>query len=85
MKQQNFDKASSLYKDIYTGFGYFGYRVNLYVEVTIINDQTSSKIIISTNVHAMTKSFVLFCSPQNGESTDMNCLVFGEHCKNAKF
>ena len=31
---------------------------------------------ISTTVHAMTKSFVPFCSAQDGESTDMNCLVF---------
>ena len=31
---------------------------------------------ISTTVHAMTKSFVPFCSAQNGESTDINCLMF---------
>ena len=31
---------------------------------------------ISTTVHATTKLFVLFCSAQDGESTDMNCLVF---------
>ena len=39
---------------------------------------------ISTTVHAMTKSFVLFCSAQDDESTDMNCLVFWVHCKNGK-
>ena len=32
----------------------------------------------------MTKSFVPFCSAQDGESTDMNCLVFLEHCKTGK-
>ena len=32
----------------------------------------------------MTKSFVPFCSTQDGESTDMNCLVFRAHCKNGK-
>ena len=31
---------------------------------------------ISTTVHATTKPFTLFCSAQDGESTDMNCLVF---------
>ena len=31
---------------------------------------------ISTTVYATTKSFVPFCSAQDGESTDMNCLVF---------
>ena len=31
---------------------------------------------ISTTVHATTKSFVPFCSAQDGESSDMNCLVF---------
>ena len=31
---------------------------------------------ISTTVHATTKSFVPFCSVQNGESNDINCLVF---------
>ena len=39
---------------------------------------------ISTTVHAMTKSFVMFCSTQDGESTDVNCLVFWAHCKNGK-
>ena len=39
---------------------------------------------ISTTIHAMTKSFVPFCSAQDGESTDMNCLVFWAHCKNGK-
>ena len=42
------------------------------------------KYNISTTVHATTKSFVLFCSAQDGESTDMNCLVFWAHCKNGK-
>ena len=31
---------------------------------------------ISTTIHATTKSFVPFCSAQDGESTDMNSLVF---------
>ena len=39
---------------------------------------------ILTTVHAITKSFVPFCSAQDGESTDMNCLVFWAHCKNGK-
>ena len=30
---------------------------------------------ILTTVRAMTKSFVPFCSAQDGESTDVNCLV----------
>ena len=40
---------------------------------------------ISTTVHATTKSFAPFCSAQDGESTDMNCLVFWAHCKNGDF
>ena len=40
---------------------------------------------ILTTVHAMTKSFVPFCSAQDGESTDMNCLVFWAYCENGKF
>ena len=40
---------------------------------------------ILTTVHATTKSFVPFCSAQDGESTDMNCLVFYAHCENGKF
>ena len=32
----------------------------------------------------MAKLFVPFCSTQNGESTDMNCLVFWTHCKNSQ-
>ena len=39
---------------------------------------------ISTTVHATTKLFVLFCSAQDDESADMNCLVFQAHCKNCK-
>ena len=31
---------------------------------------------ILTTVHPMTKSFVPFCSAQDGESVDINCLVF---------
>ena len=31
---------------------------------------------ILKTIHAMTKSFVLFYSAHNGESTDMNCLAF---------
>ena len=38
----------------------------------------------SPTIHAMTKLFVPFCSAQNNESTDMNCLVFWVHCKNGK-
>ena len=32
----------------------------------------------------MTKLFVLFCSAQDGESTDMNCLVVYVYCKDGK-
>ena len=39
---------------------------------------------ISTTVHAMTKSFVPFCSARDGESTDINYFVFWSHCKNGK-
>ena len=39
---------------------------------------------ISTTIHAMTKLFVPFCSAQDGESTDMNCLMFWAHCKIGK-
>ena len=39
---------------------------------------------ISTTVHAISKSFVPFCSAQDSESTDINCLVFWAHCKNGK-
>ena len=39
---------------------------------------------ISTTVHAMRKSFVPFCSAQDGESIDINCLVFWAHCENGK-
>ena len=31
---------------------------------------------ILTTVHAAKKLFVPFCSAQDGESTDVNCLVF---------
>ena len=40
---------------------------------------------ISTTVHAMTKSFVPFCSAQDGEFADINCLVFWAHWKNGEF
>ena len=40
---------------------------------------------ISTTVHAMTKLFVPFCSAQDGESTDVNCLAVLVHCENGKF
>ena len=43
------------------------------------------KVLISTTVHAMTKSFVPFCSAQDGKSADTNCLVFQALCKNGKF
>ena len=36
-------------------------------------------------VHAMIKSLVPFCSDKNGESTDMNCLVFWVYWKTDKF
>ena len=47
---------------------------------------------ISTTVHAMTKLFVPFCSAQDGESTDINCLEINcleyklilANCKNGK-
>ena len=39
---------------------------------------------ISTTVHATTKSFVPFCSAQDAESVDINCLVFWAHYKNGK-
>ena len=39
---------------------------------------------ILTTIHAMTKSFLPFCSAQDGESTDMNCLVFWTRCENGK-
>ena len=38
--------------------------------------QSKVKQNISTTVHATTKSFVTFCSAQNGESADINSLVF---------
>ena len=37
---------------------------------------------ISTTVHAMKKLFVPFCSAQDGESTDINGLVFWVQYKN---
>ena len=40
---------------------------------------------ISTTIQAMVKWFVSFCLAQDGESTDMNCLVFYELCENDKF
>ena len=36
---------------------------------------------ISTTIHAMIVLSVPFCPAQNGESTDINCLVFWEDCK----
>ena len=33
----------------------------------------------------MPKLFILFCSAQDGESTDINCLVFWAHCEMSKF
>ena len=32
----------------------------------------------------MTKLFVLFCLAKDGESADINCLVFSAYCKNGK-
>ena len=49
----------------------------------VFNDQTSHKNI-STTVSAITKSFLSLCSAQDGESADMNCLVFWAHCENGK-
>ena len=39
---------------------------------------------ILTTLHAMTKLFVPFCSAQDGEFTDMNCLVLWAHCENGE-
>ena len=47
--------------------------------------QALKKLLVSTTVHVMTKSFLSLCSAKDGESADMNCLVFWEHCKMAKF
>ena len=38
--------------------------------------------ITSTTIHATTKSFVLFCSAQDGENQHADCFVFLAHCKN---
>ena len=38
--------------------------------------------ITSTTIHAMTKSFVLFCPAQDGENQHADCFVFLAHCKN---
>ena len=40
--------------------------------------------IILTTLHAITKSVVPFCSAQDGESIDVNCLVFWTFCKNGE-
>ena len=40
---------------------------------------------ISTTVLATTKSFVPFCSAQDGKSADINCLVIQAHCQTEKF
>ena len=39
---------------------------------------------ILTTVHAMRQLFIPFCSVQDGEFADMNCLVFWAHCENGK-
>ena len=39
---------------------------------------------ISPTIIAMTKLFVLFCSAQDDESADINCLVFRGQCQNGK-
>ena len=44
----------------------------------------SKDVNILPTIHGMTKLFVPFCSAQDDESTDMNCLVFWAHCKNGK-
>ena len=41
-------------------------------------------INISTTVHATTKQFVPFCSAQDGEFTNTNCLMFQAYCKNGQ-
>ena len=43
-----------------------------------------AQIACLNNCTCMTKSFVSLCSAQDGESADMNCLVFWTHCKNGK-
>ena len=51
--------------------------VHLKLKMTIMllqQQQTTSHIL--TTIHATTKSFIPFCSAQDCESTDMNCLVF---------
>ena len=46
------------------------------------NDLKALKISRQPTIHAMTKLFVPFCSAQEGQSADMNCLVFWAHCEN---
>ena len=46
---------------------------------------TKSHTNISTTVHATTKLFLPFFSTQDGDSTDINCLVFWAHCQSGKF
>ena len=55
-----------------------------WIKSQIAQPSTASTHNISTIVHATTKSFVLFCSAQDGEFTDMKCLMFWAHCKNGK-
>ena len=45
-----------------------------HIKIPKSNLQSHNNIL--TTVHATTKSFVPFCSAQDGESTDMNSLMF---------
>ena len=45
---------------------------------------TWKKITISKTVHVTTKSFVTFCSAQDGESAEINYSVFEHIAKMAK-
>ena len=57
-----------------------------FIEVTKISAFNGPQALqnILTIIHGTTKLFVPFCSAQDGESTDMNCLQFQVHCKNGK-
>ena len=46
---------------------------------------TFHELNISKTAQATTKSFLPYCSAQNDESNDINCLVFWAYCKNGKF
>ena len=57
------------------------------IQIQDLKTSTSTSIvqkIILTAIHTMTKLFVSLCSAQDGESTDINCLLFWAHFKNGK-